>query len=174
MLLNGRPYTNENGSVDAALITDHSPEDQKVVMDWIQANFRPSRKILRCHTSYGLKHILHHDTDLYVTNNEFKDAMLMAGYQPLDPRELNWRYRAVFVREVNENPSRFFKWVKKNYLKQDSPLGDFAKDMAGDFDFPKRADYRVISRYLDQVGACSAAVECFEELWKEIKMCQKS
>ena len=44
------------------------------------------------HTSYGLKHYLEHDTGIYVTNNAFKDAMLICGFEPADPHELNWHY----------------------------------------------------------------------------------
>lgn len=44
-------------------------------------------------SSYGLKHILEKDTGLYLTNNEFKDAMLMCGYEPINPNELNWYYQ---------------------------------------------------------------------------------
>ena len=171
---NGRPYTDENGCVDAALITDRTPEEQKLVMDWIKANFRRSGKLLRGHTSYGLKHILHDDTGIYVTNNEFKDAMLQAGFHPVSALELNWRSRAVYVKELNENPSPFFIWVKKKYLREDSPLGDFAKDMARDFSFPTKADHNVIFWYLIRIGACDGAMDCFDKLWKEFSKCQKS
>ena len=41
----------------------------------------------------GIKHLLERDTGIYLTNNEFKDAMLQAGYEPVDPNELNWHYR---------------------------------------------------------------------------------
>ena len=43
-------------------------------------------------TSYGLKHILQRDTGLYLTNNEFKDAMLLCGYEPVNPDTINWNY----------------------------------------------------------------------------------
>ena len=36
--------------------------------------------------------IFEKDTGLYLTNNEFKDAMLMCGYEPVNPNELNWNY----------------------------------------------------------------------------------
>lgn len=55
-------------------------------MDKIQINTNYDK------TSYGLKHILEHDTGIYLTNNEFKDAMLICGYEPVNPQELNWTY----------------------------------------------------------------------------------
>ena len=90
MIKNGRPYTNENGWEDGGLITDHGDEVKKAVDGWIGKNIRTAKKILRGRTSYGMKHILEHDTGIYLTNNEFKDAMLLAGYSPVNPGELNW------------------------------------------------------------------------------------
>lgn len=91
MLKNGRPYSNENGYIDDALITNRPIEVRTKVYDWIASNCimikRPNYKSM---TSYGLKHILEHDTKIYLTNNEFKDAMLMCGFTPADPDELNW------------------------------------------------------------------------------------
>ena len=103
MIKNGRPYTNENGWEDGGLITDHGDEVKKSVDGWIGKNIRTAKKILRGRTSYGMKHILEHDTGIYLTNNEFKDAMLLAGYSPVNPGELNWRYRIVLTRDITSN-----------------------------------------------------------------------
>ena len=93
MMLNGKPYTNENGYVDDGLMAHHPEEEVRTVMSWIGENISPRKTPLYGHTSYGIKHLLHRDTGIYLTNNEFKDAMLQAGYKPIDPNELNWRYR---------------------------------------------------------------------------------
>lgn len=92
MIRNGRPYTNENGFIDEALITERGDEDIAVVDGWIRKNIRTGKKVLHGHTSYGMKHLLEHDTGIYLTNNEFKDAMLLAGFQPVNPKELNWDF----------------------------------------------------------------------------------
>ena len=92
MMKNGRPYSNENGYVDDALFSAHPQEEIDLVCDWITDNILPRKTPLYDHTSYGLKHILQSDTGLYLTNNEFKDAMLMCGYEPVNPNELNWCY----------------------------------------------------------------------------------
>lgn len=165
MIRNGRPYTNENGWEDNGLITDRSDDVKNAVDEWIRQNVRAAGIVLSGRTSYGMKHLLEHDTGIYLTNNEFKDAMMLAGYSPVNPRELNWRYRIVLTRDINDNPSPFFRWAGK--FKQDiSPCGDFVRDMLRDFDFPKTASHRAISSYLWQVGACSGAVDAFEELWR--------
>lgn len=92
MIKNGRPYSIENGYEDAGLITNHSQDEMKLVLNWIEENIHPRKTPLLDHTSYGIKHILEHDTKIYLTNNEFKDAMLMCDYKPVDPDELNWCY----------------------------------------------------------------------------------
>lgn len=93
MIKNGRPYSIENGSIDAALITEHPQEEIDLVCAWINDDLIPRKTPNDSITSYGLKHILERDTKIYLTNNEFKDAMLMCGYEPVDPQELNWYYR---------------------------------------------------------------------------------
>lgn len=93
MMVNGRPYSNENGYVDDELITSHPQEEIDAVLNWIAESISPRKTPLYGHTSYGIKHLLERDVHIYLTNNEFKDAMLLAGYEPVDPNELNWCYR---------------------------------------------------------------------------------
>ena len=92
MICNGRPYSNENGYMDAGLITSQPKDVQEEVFKWIKENILPRDTVNPRHTSYGIKHILERDTEIYLTNNEFKDAMMMCGYMPSDENELNWTY----------------------------------------------------------------------------------
>ena len=84
----GRPWT-EN---DTGLITDMSTEEQERVKAWIHENLLPRKTPNLDRTSYGIKHILDRDIGIYTTNNQFKDAMLMCGFEPVDERCLNWNY----------------------------------------------------------------------------------
>ena len=93
MIRNGRPYSIENGWEDAGLITDKPEEEQQAVEAWIRENICPRATPNDRHTSYGIKHILQHDTDIYLTNNEFKDAMMRCGFLPVRENDLNWTYR---------------------------------------------------------------------------------
>lgn len=168
MLKNGRPLTCEAGILtpDNELITDLSIIDVMKVSDWIKKNIRKSRKIYRRASSYGLKHVLQADTHVYLTNNQFKDAMLLAGYQPVDPNELNWHFKIVLLKEVNENENPFFGWVKQ-FKNDDTPFGDLAKDILADFNFPVIAQKDIIKEYLDSFcNACSDAISTFEEMWE--------
>ena len=157
MIKNGRPYTNENGFTDGALITGREDAVVTAVDGWIRKNIRAGKKLLQGHTSYGMKHLLEHDTGVYLTNNEFKDAMLLAGYRPVNPNSLNWKYRIELTREINDNPSPFFRWAR-NFEADATPCGDFVRDMLRDFEFPVLAEHDVIARYLGRIGACSGAV----------------
>lgn len=92
MLKNGKPYTNENGYVDSELLSDVPENVQGVVLQWIANNLYQRKTPLYGFTSYGLKHRLKHDTGVYLTNNQFKDAMMVAGFKPVNPKTLNWEY----------------------------------------------------------------------------------
>ena len=100
MIRDGRLYSIENGFEDGELISELTYNEIRMVDEWIRKNIRRSRRILTGRTSYGLKHVLQNDTGIYLTNNAFKDAMLLSGYEPVDPNELNWRYRIILVKDV--------------------------------------------------------------------------
>lgn len=107
MIKNGRPYTCEGAfSVDAALITDRTQEEQNAVFRWIKENILPRKTPLPYCSSYGIKHILQRDIGVYLTNNEFKDAMLLCGFYPVEEGKLNWTYRI-------SKKSPAFKYKKK-------------------------------------------------------------
>ena len=91
MIRDNRPYTNENGFVDEALITDQEVYEYDTVMKWIKLNIRQNDAAVESKTSYNIKHMLERDTKIYLTNNSIKDAMMFAGYMPIDENALYWR-----------------------------------------------------------------------------------
>lgn len=98
-IINGHPiscgchsYDGYHG-IDNELLSDLNEKDQAIVKEWICENIEPRKTFNELRTSYGIKHILQYDTGIYLTNNQFKDAMLQLGYYPKDERELNWIYR---------------------------------------------------------------------------------
>ena len=169
MLKNGRPYTCSSSGQDKddALISDRFLEDIAIVGQWIREKMRKSRSIYEAN-SYQLKHRLYRETNVYLTDNEFKDAMLLAGHKPVNPDEIRWRFRIAMIDDASQNPNPFFKWVIKNYAGADSPEGDFAEDIFGDSSFPVFAEHDIIKRYLESFNAraCEEAIETFENLWK--------
>jgi hypothetical protein len=65
---------------------------------WIWRNLTPTKAKVHLSTSYGLKHTFEDDAGFYISNGAFKGAMLEAGYEPVDPRERNWRFRCTKAR----------------------------------------------------------------------------
>jgi hypothetical protein len=66
-------------------------EEKTALQSWIREALAPSNEV-GPHGSYSLKHILQRLERLYVTNGQFKGAMLIAGYEPVDRRELIWQW----------------------------------------------------------------------------------
>ena len=88
-MVDGHPWS----PFDNELFDQMRIEEQNAVLNWIHTSLIPRKNACHGHTSYGTKHLLERDTGIYMTNNQFKDAMLVAGYEPVNPHELNWKYR---------------------------------------------------------------------------------
>lgn len=69
-----------------------SEDEQDKVLAWIKANVKPRQTPLKYRTSYGMKHVLERRTNIYMTNNQFKEAMLRCGFYPVQIDALNWWY----------------------------------------------------------------------------------
>jgi len=169
MIKNGRAYTIcDNGEPDEALLTDLSVDEVCAVGKWIQDNIRGSVNVC-VRTSYSLKHKLEEDTRIYMTNNAFKDAMLLAGYYPEDPDELNWRWRISYIPEEDKNPNPFLKWVLLMYDGDwdNMPKSIFVKGLCNDEDFPPFAEHDIMRKYMESVNPDDGVIDAFEEYWKE-------
>lgn len=103
MIKNGRAYTlkSENGLGDECdQITQGSTMGgidiagfMSLVFGWIHYHISPASKTDTRHSSYSLKHMVGNDIGFYITNNQFKDAMLLCGYQPVDANKTNWLFK---------------------------------------------------------------------------------
>jgi hypothetical protein len=67
-------------------------DDKKALREWVDKRFEKARSVYRT-SSYGLKHEFEEKTGIYVTNGEFKGAMLEAGFVAANKDELNWHFR---------------------------------------------------------------------------------
>ena len=83
----------ENGEIDNTHLSDLPAEEQKRLVTWVAYNFYPAKSFLHFPTSYRFKHTYERRAHIYVTNNQFKEAMLMNGFYPKDASELNWTFR---------------------------------------------------------------------------------
>lgn len=78
-----------------------SDKEQKLLGEWIQRTFLPAKRAYPHMTSYGWKHRFEEsEKGFYVTNGQFKGAMLAAGFQPTKAtaNDMNWRFRVKLVR----------------------------------------------------------------------------
>lgn len=76
-----------------------SEKDKSLALEWIKNMYEPSDKIFSS-SSYGIKHVLQGFKgdggkyyNLYLTNGEFKGAMLAAGFEPVEHNVINWHFR---------------------------------------------------------------------------------
>ena len=58
--------------------------------EWIAKNFIPRDEPNYKWSSYSLKHALQNDAGIYLTNEQFKKAMLECGFEPCNYDEQNW------------------------------------------------------------------------------------
>lgn len=94
-VVDGRPQTlldSKQKTIDKALLTDIPVDDQEIVVKWICYNFYPVTALNYSHGSYGLKHILQRDTGIYLTENQFKDAMRICGFKHTKTPYSGWHF----------------------------------------------------------------------------------
>lgn len=65
---------------------------------------------------------------------------------------------------INEIPWTFKTWLK-NFENVDLPIGDLAKDILSDSNFPQEESYEVIHDYLIRKNADSVILETFLTVW---------
>lgn len=81
-------------------------KEKQTLAEWIKSKIEPSKRIYWQRSSYGLKHDFERDTDIYVTNGEFKGAMLMEGFAPVNEKELNWYFKIKVKGMESENENQ--------------------------------------------------------------------
>ena len=60
----------------------------------------------------------------------------------------------------------FYKFMIMNFIEEDSPQGDLARDMKSDRDFPRFSiNYERVRNHLERCVACSDCFDAFEECW---------
>ena len=77
---------------DTAHFCNLTKEEQEMVLTWLHYNVLPAKKPLYGHTSYGMKHTLETRTNIYLTNNQFKEAMLLCGFYHVETDMKNWNF----------------------------------------------------------------------------------
>lgn len=184
VIKDGRPMTfEESGEEDLKLMDDLSSGEQKVIREWIQRNIWPSSTYDSHSTSYGIKHIMEDDTGVYVTNNQFKDAMLQCGFVPVDERELNWRYRIDRYSPAFLNGEHRLSWdgirregpfkeFMRSRIRYSGPIGNVAFYSVTDLCFPWDGTGAEMREYVLKDGARGRFLRAFDRAWKKFSEVQ--
>lgn len=75
------------------LYTDLPLEKQEALIKWIEHNIHGRKIVNFKYSSYSLKSLAERSIHYYITNNQFKDAMLHCGFYPINPAEKNCYYK---------------------------------------------------------------------------------
>ena len=62
---------------------------------------------------------------------------------------------------------KFYTWMMRKHLRTKAPVGDLARDMQRDRQFPKDGDRASIRKYLEDNDACSGCLAAFEKAWRK-------
>lgn len=105
-VVDGKVWYSITTQNDDSHFSDLSKEEQKIVMDWLNWNLWPAKSRFDGYTSYGMKHIMEHRTNVYITNNQMKEVMWNLGYRPTKINELNWSFKVkksspMFQRQID-------------------------------------------------------------------------
>ena len=73
-------------------IEDPSDEPSMDLIIFINRGLQRRKTYNDIISSYGLKHYAEKALNRYVSNIEFKRAMVMCGYYPENPHEINWTF----------------------------------------------------------------------------------
>jgi hypothetical protein len=90
----------EYGADDPRGIVDLDPEPRMKLFDWIREAFVADRKELDALSSYQLKHAFEAEQNVYVTNGQFKGAMLLCGFYPTHADNQYWLFKVKSTREL--------------------------------------------------------------------------
>ena len=72
------------------------------------------------------------------------------------------------IRRKNMYKMSFKTWSKK-FLNENSPMGDLARDIKQDTNFPSYRCKKHIAEYLCDNHACDAALKVFDKMYEEYK-----
>jgi hypothetical protein len=98
-----------------------SSDRQAALVGWIRDVLVPAGRAFH-RSSYAMKHDFEREPGgFYVTNGMFKGAMLAAGHQPVDAREINWRFRVRPGRELDDHEKTRMRVIGCGWLARDSP-----------------------------------------------------
>ena len=131
VIVDKHPQTyGDKDSIDDRLFEHLDNDIQQKVISWIKSNFYHHTSVYRDSNSYGLKHLLEKRTGIYLTNNQFKDSMLVAGFKPHNELEFNWYFKLdpsspAFAIEENDMAGKLRTFREQESMSQ----AEFARSL---------------------------------------------
>lgn len=134
-------------------------DEQELLLSWIRDNFISTTTFNVQKNSYHLKHIFEEDA-FYVTNGQFKGAMLKAGFRVKNPESDYWCFNIskrspAFKMAANRNRPEgkmisFKDWlITTDYrVPEKSALGQLVNDILADDEFPTACEKYILVKYL--------------------------
>lgn len=92
--------------------------EKAAIQEWIKLAIQPANQYTD-RSSYGIKHDFER-VGFYISNGEFKGAMLAAGYTPKDEKALNWVFKVKATCPV--------KLLRKHHLYEREGFGLYHLD----------------------------------------------
>ena len=94
-MMQKRSLIDEMNAIHEVDLPEHydklTSEQKAILCGWIDCNLLPRRTVNRNYSSYGLKHLFEESAlGFYITNGQFKGAMLECGFDPYDEDDKNW------------------------------------------------------------------------------------
>jgi hypothetical protein len=111
---------------------DLKEREKQFLLQWISLTIKPYEKVSPL-SSYALKHRFEH-VGFYVTNGQFKGAMIAAGYAPVDAAILNSSYLIAPV-----VPYKKTSPANDQFKLPEASVEDFTREMAA---YKKTDEYR--------------------------------
>ncbi|MDP2215876.1 MAG: hypothetical protein Q8J68_01070 [Methanolobus sp.] len=73
---------------------EFSDVERKALDNWIISNILPQKAPDKNYTSYALKILFEQSKDgFFITNKQFKEAMVRCNFVPVNKNKLNWDFR---------------------------------------------------------------------------------
>ncbi len=64
----------------------------------------------------------------------------------------------------------FRVWIRQ-FIDHNNAIGDLARDINDDSNFPKKNDYNTLLVYLKDHDACDDAIQTLKESWQQYNLC---
>lgn len=74
-----------------------------------------------------------------------------------------------FTAEINDGgrAMKFYTWMVRKHLRTKAPVGELARAMQLDRQFPKDGDKASIRKHLEEMETSSVCLSAFEKAWRK-------